>query len=146
MDDMMKFLERYRIALDPYSLEHFFLNALRYQDELTYGPRPGNYFEFGVGGGRILMKYLKVLEMFNQKKKKDIDSFNITVFDSFQGLPEKRDKRDDHPTWDRGVYSNDIDILKKRIGQNRFRNQIVCRNSIHYKRNFAINIIHRPIG
>ena len=49
-----------------------------------------NYYKFGVGEGRTLLRYIRVLRVFCKYSKRDLNSYQIFCFDSFEGLPEKK--------------------------------------------------------
>jgi len=82
----------------------WFYSALRHQlpiAEKGWGPL-GTYFEFGVGGGGLMFRYIKALKRFcNEFKIKNSD-FNIFGFDTFEGFPESNILEDQHPMWIKG--------------------------------------------
>lgn len=45
----------------------------------------GNYYEFGVGWGGTLSRYLKALDKFCKIYKSNPNDFHVFAFDSFEG-------------------------------------------------------------
>lgn len=104
-----------KLALDP--LRSWFYSAINAQHEFFSGKL--TYFEFGVGGGGTLLRYISALKSFCRKNRDDIYNHHIYLFDSFMGLPAKKDIRDDHPHWGKGVFYHpreEIEGLLKRHG------------------------------
>jgi hypothetical protein len=108
-----------RMLLREGSLESWFYLALEMREiEGKRGQGPfGNYYEFGVGGGRTLMAYIKALNLFcRAKRARDFYKFHIFGFDSFEGLPEKRSFRDDNPSiWWKGAFSHSVQEIEEKI-------------------------------
>ncbi|MEE9378113.1 MAG: TylF/MycF/NovP-related O-methyltransferase [Candidatus Lokiarchaeia archaeon] len=99
-------------------LTSFFYRALLSQDKRSKKGlfiSPGNYYEFGVGWGGTLLKYIKALKTYCSLKQKSLDSFHIFGFDSFEGLPEKKSPKDDLKRWHKGLFSNDLSIIEKKV-------------------------------
>ncbi len=72
-----------------------------------------NYYEFGVGKGETMIRFLTALKTFCRIYKKDFNSFHIFGFDTFEGLPEKENYRDDLRLWKKGLFSHDIIEITK---------------------------------
>jgi len=119
----MRVIARQRAKLDaffrkrfrPDSLATWYFRALRSQHRRRFGPC-GNYYEFGVGRGRTMMRYLKALKLHCEIESDDLYRHRIFAFDSFEGLPAKASPRDDHPGWDRGKLSHPLEHVQSRIG------------------------------
>ena len=97
-------------------LKTFFYRALSYQNYVAkqeYGFPPTTYYEFGVGWGGSLTKFISALKMFCKLSKTDIYSYHIFGFDSFEGLPEKKSYKDDHRGWKKGQFSKNLSEIKK---------------------------------
>jgi hypothetical protein len=97
------------------SLTTWFLRALHSQHRRRIGPF-GNYYEFGVGKGRSMMRYLKALKLHCELEGLDLYSHRIFAFDSFEGLPAKASPRDAQPGWNRGLFKVPLDEVRSRIG------------------------------
>lgn len=100
------------------SLATWFLRALRSQHHrhnLGLGPN-GTYYEFGVGRGRTMARYLRALKLYCEVAELDPYSYRIFAFDSFEGLPAKQSPRDDSPLWRPGLFSTTLDETRTRIG------------------------------
>jgi hypothetical protein len=85
--------------------------------ETGWGPPHPNYYEFGVGGGFNLCAYIEALKMICVQSKKDIYKYHMLGFDSFEGLPEKEDQKDNHCMWEKGKFSHDLSDVRKRIAR-----------------------------
>ena len=94
------FMKRFRTN----SLSTWFLRALRHQHHQRFGPE-GNYYEFGVGKGRSMKRFLRALKVFCDAEDLDLYSYSIFLFDSFEGMPSKSSPRDEHPGFSKGVLS-----------------------------------------
>jgi hypothetical protein len=88
-------------------LESWYLAALNYQmKRARRGTSPfGNYYEFGVGWGDTMCKYLRALQVYCRNKSLPIEKFRIFGFDSFKGLPTPNNWRDDFKTWHEGDFA-----------------------------------------
>jgi hypothetical protein len=73
---------------------------------------PKAYYEFGVGSGYTLINYVEALKTFCKDTGEDFYNYHIFLFDSFEGLPEKKDFRDSSPTWSKGSFAHDISEIK----------------------------------
>jgi len=98
-------------------LNYWFYDAFNYQFRmLNEGCSPfGNYYEFGVGWGGTLLRYLQALKKFSVDKKVDPSKFQIFGFDTFEGLPESKIPEDKHPSWEKNKFSHDIKEIKEKI-------------------------------
>ena len=100
-------------------LSSWYLNALNYQfrrSKLQTSPF-GNYYEFGVGWGDTMSKYIKVLEMFCKNKSLRIEDFRVFGFDSFEGLPAPKDPRDGLLSWHQGAFAVGEQAILGRINK-----------------------------
>jgi hypothetical protein len=70
------------------------------------------YYEFGVGLGYTLINYVEALKAFCKDTGESFYNYHIFLFDSFEGLPEKEDFRDDHPIYGKGSFAHDISEIK----------------------------------
>ena len=98
-------------------LESWYLNALNYQlrrSKLKTSPF-GNYYEFGVGWGSTMSKYLRALAVFCRGKSLRMEDFRIFGFDSFEGLPSPRDARDSLISWPKGAFAVSEDTILERV-------------------------------
>jgi hypothetical protein len=75
----------------------------------------GNYYEFGLGWGETLTKYIGALRAFCRDLKRDIRDYKIFGFDSFEGLPGSEDPRDERIHWKRGAFSHSQDEVLSAI-------------------------------
>ncbi len=66
---------------------------------------PGDYFEFGVYRGQSF------LMAHRMKRRFRMDQMKLWAFDSFAGLPEIDDARDN--TWSRGEYACSLDEFRR---------------------------------
>lgn len=108
----------FRKQFRPNSLATWFLRALRAQDHQArggWGAPNGNYYEFGVGRGRTMMRYIKALKLYCRLTGIDPYSYSIFAFDSFEGLPPKESARDDHPGWHQQQFNFGIEEIKRRL-------------------------------
>ncbi|HJU12527.1 MAG TPA: TylF/MycF/NovP-related O-methyltransferase [Candidatus Binataceae bacterium] len=96
------------------SLSTWFLRALRHQHHQRFGPA-GNYYEFGVGKGRTLTRFLRALRVFCDAEALNPYIYSIFLFDSFEGMPGKASPRDDHPGFSKGILSVNIEQTRARI-------------------------------
>ena len=97
-------------------LKTFFYLAMSRQKSLMkqgYGFPPITYYEFGVGMGGSLIKFISALKMFCKISKTNIYSYRIFGFDSFEGLPEKKSTKDDHKRWEKGQFSKSLPEINK---------------------------------
>jgi hypothetical protein len=108
----MFFMKRFRAD----SLSTWFLRALRHQHHHRYGPE-GNYYEFGVGKGRSMSRFLRALKVFCDAEGLDPYSYSIFVFDSFEGMPIKSSPRDAHPHFQEGLLRFSLEETKVRMSR-----------------------------
>jgi len=109
----------FRKQFRPNSLATWFLRALRAQDHQAragWGAPSGNYYEFGVGRGRTMMRFIKAVKLYCRLADIDPYSYSIFAFDSFEGLPPKQSARDDHPAWHRHQFNFGVEEIRRRIG------------------------------
>jgi len=97
----MFFMKQFRAN----SLSTWFLRALRHQHHQRYGPE-GNYYEFGVGKGRSMSRFLRALKVFCDAEDLDPYRYSLFVFDSFEGMPPKSSPRDEHPRFREGCSAS----------------------------------------
>jgi hypothetical protein len=76
-----------------------------------------SYYEFGVGWGYTLTRYIDALKAFCHDKSLNLDGQRIILFDSFEGLPEKQGAEDDHLNWYKGSFAHTIDEIKELLRQ-----------------------------
>jgi Macrocin-O-methyltransferase (TylF) len=99
------------------SLATWFLRALRSQHHRRrLGPH-GTYYEFGVGRGRTMARYLRALKLYCVVADLDLYSYRIFAFDSFEGLPPKQSPRDDFPLWRPGLFRGTQEEARARIAR-----------------------------
>ena len=79
--------------------QDFFYNAFK---ALRFNGIDGDYAEFGSWGGRTFA-------LAYQESRRHGHVARLWAFDSFAGLPEPRDERDEHPEWRRGKMSTNVD-------------------------------------
>jgi hypothetical protein len=106
------FMKRFRTN----SLSTWFLRALRHQHHQRFGPE-GNYYEFGVGKGRSMRRFLRALKVFCDAEDLDLYSYSIFLFDSFEGMPVKSSPRDEHPGFSKGVLSFSLEQTRSSISR-----------------------------
>ena len=75
-------------------------------------PTSITYYEFGVGWGYTLTRYLDALKAFTGDEHLDIHAQKIFLFDSFEGLPAGKGDRDDHHDWNKGSFAHDVNEIK----------------------------------
>jgi hypothetical protein len=93
---------------------------------ISYRPRrltkqSACYYEFGVGWGQTLSRYIEALKAFCHDEGLNPRDCSLCLFDSFEGLPEKKGAEDDNPEWSKGMFSHSIEEIKatiKRHGMN----------------------------
>src|SRR5215472_9222772 len=76
-------------------LRSFFYHSLVRTSISYHGPqrifrKSVSYYEFGVGWGYTLSRYIEALKAFCKDEHLDQSRYNIFLFDSFVGLPEKQ--------------------------------------------------------
>ena len=108
-----------KILIRDGSLESWFLSALETQESAGkegWSSSFGNYYEFGVGCGGTLMKYIRALNVFCRAKRgRDFYKYHIFGFDSFEGLPEKKGLQDGHSMWRKGAFSHSVQKIQEKI-------------------------------
>jgi macrocin-O-methyltransferase TylF-like protien len=119
----LRFAMRQRAKLDIFFLKQFrsnslatwFVRALRAQHHRSrLGPN-GTYYEFGVGRGRTMARYLRALKLYCEVANLDPYSYSIFAFDSFEGLPPKESPRDDYPNWKPGLFRHTLEEARAKI-------------------------------
>ena len=124
------FMKRFRTN----SLSTWFLRALRHQHHQRFGPE-GNYYEFGVGKGRSMRRFLRALKVFCDLEDLDLYSYSMFMFDSFEGMPEKSSPRDEHPGFSKGVLSFSVEQARDRMS----KYLDLSRGNIHFIKGFFEN-------
>lgn len=89
--------------------------AISYMGRNVSEIKPVTYFEFGVGWGETVTNYIIAAKDFAKDKHLSISDFNITLFDSFKGLPPKNGAYDDHPSWKPGMFAHGVSEVKRVI-------------------------------
>lgn len=74
---------------------------------------PFNYYEFGTGEGDSLRLFLKALKKISKDLRLDINRFNIFLFDSFEGLPEYNNLKDNNPAWSKEQFKGTMEEIKR---------------------------------
>ena len=100
------------------SLATWFLRALRAQHQQAragWGAPDAVYYEFGIGRGRTMMRFLKALKLYCRLEGLDPYSYSIFGFDSFEGLPAKESARDDHPGWYQRQFNYSVEDISRRV-------------------------------
>ncbi len=108
----MFFMKQFRAN----SLSTWFLRALRQQHQQRRGPE-GNYYEFGVGKGRSMSRFLRALKVFCDAEELDLYAYSLFVFDSFEGMPPKSSPRDDHPGFHQGRLRFSLEETRARMSK-----------------------------
>lgn len=127
LESWLRPLIRRHAALDAFfrkqfranSLATWFLRALRqqhHQARAGWGAPNGNYYEFGIGRGRTMMRFIKALKLYCRLDGVDPYSYSIFGFDSFEGLPAKESPRDDHPGWYQRQFKYTVEDITRRVG------------------------------
>lgn len=117
LSDKILFPLRYGWVLGD-DLISFFYRALKSQKKTEKkGLRTsvGTYYEFGVGWGGTLIKYIKALKTYCSVLKQPFYSHYIFGFDSFEGLPSKKSLKDDLKRWTKGFFSHSLSEVKKKL-------------------------------
>ncbi|MFI5448647.1 MAG: TylF/MycF/NovP-related O-methyltransferase [Candidatus Bathyarchaeia archaeon] len=101
--------------LDPISSWFYsVINRQSHRNLLFTGKPQVNYYEFGVGI-RTLGRYLSTLRLFCERTGYAMDDFHVYAFDSFQGLPTKKDEKDNYLEWKEGSFRTTLSVLKKQL-------------------------------
>ena len=79
--------------------QHFFYNAFK---ALTFNGIDGDYAEFGCWGGRTFA-------LAYGEARRHGHGADLWAFDSFEGLPEQTDDKDDHPVWVEGNLATSLE-------------------------------------
>lgn len=108
-------LLRERLGID--RQRTFFFRALEYQHRMTFsdGATRGAYYEFGVGWGDTLTKYLRALDSFCRAFQLPRQEFKTYGFDTFSGLPPTSHPSDRHPMWNIGDFACDRAGIQKKL-------------------------------
>ena len=99
-------------------LKTFYYHALSHQNYIArqgFGFPPITYYEFGVGWGGSLIKFISALKKFCKLSNTNIYSYQIFGFDSFEGLPEKKSPKDSHKGWRKGQFSTNLSEIKQKV-------------------------------
>jgi len=121
------FMKRFRTN----SLSTWFLRALRHQHHQRFGPE-GNYYEFGIGKGRSMSRFLRALKVFCDAEDLDLYSYSLFLFDSFEGMPSKSSPRDEHPGFSKGVLSFSLEQTRTRMS----KQLDLSRGNVHFIKGF----------
>jgi len=101
--------------LDPMSSWHYSVINRQSQRKILFTGKPYvHYYEFGVGI-RTLGRYLTALKLFCERSGYAIADFHVYVFDSFEGLPPKKDEKDDYVDWKEGSFRTTLPVLKRQL-------------------------------
>lgn len=101
-----------RLGISP--LRSWYFHALKETSLRGWQP---NYYEFGVGWGETLSKYVSALLQFRRLTGVALPSCHVTLFDSFQGLPRSTDPRDVHSDWPEGRFAHSVPELSRLISR-----------------------------
>jgi len=104
-----------RRFFDPTLCSWFYDWLLRQNTLPTWYPHTNTYYEFGVAAGGTMREFLRAVEMYSRHHGVPYTDFRIFGFDSFEGFPEKKDARDDHPEWRKGGMSHPQDAALGKI-------------------------------
>jgi O-methyltransferase len=102
---------------DQDTFENWAYNWLQFQNfgfAKDYSPK-NVYYEFGTGWGGTLSGFIEGAKRFCKDYNFDIRKIHIVLFDSFQGLPEIQDSKDDNPEWDKGKFAYSKEYIKNII-------------------------------
>jgi hypothetical protein len=126
--------EQTRMSLGT-NLASFFYRALAQamREKQARRSSVGCYYEFGVGSGTYLSQYVKALKAFCKNREEDIYSYQIFGFDSFEGLPEKKCAKDNHPRWHKGLFSCSLSEIQRKATKLGID---LRRNTIHFVKGF----------
>ena len=108
----MFFMKQFRAN----SLSTWFLRAMHQQHQQRGGPE-GNYYEFGVGKGHTMGRFLRALKVFCDAEDLDLYAYSMFLFDSFEGMPPKASARDDHPGFHEGMIRFSLEETKARMAK-----------------------------
>jgi hypothetical protein len=97
-----------------YSLSYQVLDLINSDHYSSWKFNPYNYYEFGTGEGNSLKYYLLALKKI-LKQKKSKQNYKIFLFDSFEGLPERKDEMDTNPAWKKGQFRGTEEQIKSVI-------------------------------
>jgi len=122
-------------------LKTFFYRALSHQNYIVkqgYGFPSTTYYEFGVGLGGSLIKFISALRLFCKISKTSIYSYQIFGFDSFEGLPEKKSNKDNHKGWKKGKFSKSLPEIKQIV---RNLGIDLRRNTVNFIKGYFENVL-----
>ncbi|MDG6988698.1 MAG: hypothetical protein JRN21_05155 [Nitrososphaerota archaeon] len=71
------------------------------------------YYEFGVGWGGTLFRYIKALQSLCYDSIVNTRDCHIYLFDSFQGLPPKMDWKGDFAYFGPGAFRHSVPEIKR---------------------------------
>lgn len=110
-------LQAIKRLLEVDRLGSFFYFALIHQAHLAkLGVSPsGNYYEFGVGQGGTLTRYMYALKQYCSHFHDDPRDYRIFGFDTFEGLPPKSSLKDDYVGWEEGMFKVGLDRIWDRV-------------------------------
>jgi hypothetical protein len=121
------FMKRFRTN----SLSTWFLRALRHQHHQRFGPE-GSYYEFGVGKGRSMRRFLRALRVFCDTENLDLYSYSMFLFDSFEGMPAPSSSRDQHPGLPQAALSFSLEQTKLTMS----KQLDLSRGNVHFIKGF----------
>ncbi|MBI3863883.1 MAG: hypothetical protein HY290_18490, partial [Planctomycetia bacterium] len=88
----------------------FFRKALT---ALKFNAIEGDYAEFGCNGAMTFC----MVHRLQTEYPYELGPFHQWAFDSFQGLPEAANSKDDHPRWIAGQWTTSIDDFHQRCAE-----------------------------
>jgi hypothetical protein len=124
------FMKRFRTN----SRSTWFLRALRHQHHQRFGPE-GNYYEFGVGKGHSMKRFLRALRVFCEAEDLDLYRYSLFLFDSLEGMPSKSSPRDEHPGFSAGVLRFSLEQTRMRMS----KQLDLSRGNVHFVKGFFEN-------
>jgi hypothetical protein len=95
------------------SFDNWAYNWLHFQNfgfASSYSPK-NVYYEFGTGWGGTLSGFIEGAKRFCKTNNFNIKDIYIVLFDSFQGLPDLKDEKDDNPEWEKGKFAYSKDYI-----------------------------------
>lgn len=98
-----------------YSFSYYAMELIFSEHYKKWNFVPFNYYEFGTGEGNSLKAFLKALKQISKQFNVNLDKFNIFLFDSFEGLPEYNDPRNENPAWRKEQFKGTVEQIKSII-------------------------------
>lgn len=109
--------QRLRTSLEDWFF--YWLCAQNAEDRRSTSPR-NCYYEFGVGWARTLTAFARAAVRADKARVVPLSDVRIVAFDSFEGLPKKASRADDHPDWDAGTFAHDEAFVYGKLAKTRF--------------------------